>query len=341
MSSEDATTSKIGTPEHLNLMKALKEEPWAFDFFSAARRLEAAHQSEGFGRSKRPIQDPVRFSQYADMAFSPRSVHSLQAVEGRDVPSLRLLFSGLFGPNGAMPYFMTEWIADRRKHHDDETLEAFSDIFHHRFFSLFYRAWADSDPAVALDKGDLNDVYATYLSAIGGVTLTKGDDFLDHGRRYYMGQIGPSSARPESLARVLSDHTGVEIDISEFKGGWLTVESEDQVCLGNTPLGGGQALGNAIYSKASAFEIVAGPVDDEQFEKLLPDGEWAGLIDEVVTAVAGIELSWTLRILRKETDIETSGLSGTTRLGVDSWMIGDAREEALRGDVVISAQRYE
>ncbi len=59
---------------------------------------------------------------------------------------------GLFGPNGALPLHLTELAYERRRQLDDHTIVDFLNVFQHRLISLFYRAWADSEPAVSLDR---------------------------------------------------------------------------------------------------------------------------------------------------------------------------------------------
>lgn len=326
-------------PESLRFASNLRAEPWKHDFFAAARRFEAGSDGPGFGRSTSPAQDPVRFGQSARMDFSPRAIDGLETVGGH--LRLRLLFSGLFGPNGPMPYHVTDFISDRRQHHGDVTIEAFADIFHHRFFSLFYRAWADTDPVVSLDTDAPSggDIFEKFLGAVGGTYGLASHDFHDHDRRFYMGQIGPSASRPESLERILSDSMGVDVRINEFQGTWLAIEPEDRMRLGTSSLGDGSVLGSEVWSRDFAFEIEIGPLSAEDYTSFLPGADRAALVDEIVTAVVGLELEWNVRLLRKGRTIDGASLDGSTRLGFSGWM-GDIPDEALRADLSISDARF-
>ena len=50
---------------------------------------------------------------------------------------------------------MTEYARERIYHHQDTSLSAFADLFHHRLALLFcHRAWADAQPTVSLDRAD-------------------------------------------------------------------------------------------------------------------------------------------------------------------------------------------
>ena len=335
------TDGSSKTPENLQLINALREEPWSYDFFAMARRFQNGHDGPGFGYSLRPREDPVRFGQHARMAIASRSIHSVESDGERQ--KILLLFSGLFGPNAPMPYYMTEVINDRRQHHNDDSISSFADIFHHRFFSLFYRAWADSDPVLSMDKGQgrKEDVFAKFMGAVGGTFLVDSEEFKDLGQRYYMGHIGPSSSRPEGLEKVLHDHTGADIAVKEFIGTWLELSDEDCLSLGGAKLGDGKILGNSVYSPASAFEIEVGPLSEETYDSFLPKGENAKLVREIVMTTIGLELKWRVRLLRDPKTITGTklGQSNGGRLGYDVWM-GAPDKSVVCDDLVLSHTRY-
>lgn len=337
--SEDGKESRVSTPDAVKVLTTLQNAPWEYDFFAAARRLDASHPGPGFGRSTRPEQDPVRFGQRAEMAFPTRSIDSLAA--GAITPIVKLLFSGLLGAGGPLPAHLTEWSEDRRKHHNDDSFEAFADIFHHRFFSLLYRAWADADPAVCLDREDGFDPYAKFIGSLGGVYKVGALDFKDLSRRFYMTHIGPSSSRPEALERIFADFFRVPAKIEEFVGMWLEVPEEDRVTLGNTGLGDGMVIGKAIWSRTTTFEIVLGPMDKAEFEKFLPGKQHNSALREIVIANAGMDYDWRLRLRRKPRSITGSKLGEGARLGYDAWMgTGKAVKETC-DDMVISGDRYQ
>mgnify|MGYP002138968179 CR=1 FL=1 len=65
-------------------------------------------------------------------------------------------------------------------HSGDATFSRFLDILHHRFAALFYRAWAQAQPTVSLDRPD-EDRFAGYVGALvaeesiqmhGGIGMT-------------------------------------------------------------------------------------------------------------------------------------------------------------------------
>jgi type VI secretion system protein ImpH len=49
--------------------QALRQTPWAFDFFQALRRLECLHADKPrLGNSRRPADDPLRLTQQPSLS---------------------------------------------------------------------------------------------------------------------------------------------------------------------------------------------------------------------------------------------------------------------------------
>src|SRR6185295_3137821 len=88
----------------------------------------------------------------AELDFAPAPVSSLVQGERAVAPRLGVRIFGLFGSHGALLLHLTELARSRERQHGDATLRAFIDIFHHRMLLLFYRAWAQAQSAVDLDR---------------------------------------------------------------------------------------------------------------------------------------------------------------------------------------------
>ena len=98
------------------LYAKIAKEPWAFSFYQAMRRLEAAWPDRPrFGHSNRLAQDPVRLAQEPSVIFAPATLADWQPGEA-DLPARLLVhFFGLFGPDGPLPLHLTEYARDRRR----------------------------------------------------------------------------------------------------------------------------------------------------------------------------------------------------------------------------------
>src|SRR5688572_7496494 len=126
------------------LMAKLKSSPQMFDFFAAVRHIQSHFQEKSrIGRSLAPSQDPVRCRQSPFLEFAPSTIEADQVRE--DKPTV--LFSrpiGMFGANGRLPLYLTEYARDRILYHGDKNFTVFCNVFHHRLISYFFRAWADA-----------------------------------------------------------------------------------------------------------------------------------------------------------------------------------------------------
>ena len=134
------------------LFAAVEAAPYNFDFFALMRRMESLRpDSPRIGKASRPSQEALRLGQEPELDFAPAALATF-AHEGGAAPRLGVRFFGLLGSQGPMPLHLTEYVRERLRHRNDPTLARFLDIFHHRLLSLFYRAWAQSQPAVQHDR---------------------------------------------------------------------------------------------------------------------------------------------------------------------------------------------
>ena len=92
--------------------------------------------------------------------------------------------------------------------HHDPTLVRFLDIFHHRMLSLFYRAWANTEPTVSFDRPH-TDRFSDYVGAMAGLgmsSLRKRDEIADLTKFYYCGRLASQTRCAEGLQDILSDY---------------------------------------------------------------------------------------------------------------------------------------
>ncbi len=191
-------SSNRATPETVALMQALEAAPHRFNFFQAMRLIEAANPHlDRIGKAQKPGGEPVRLGQEPSLAFAPSMLAAFRPGE-EDAPDyLSGFFFGMFGPNGPLPLHLTEYARDRERLSHDPTFRAFADVFHHRMMSLFYRAWAEVQPTVQLDRPE-EDQFAKYVGATFGMgqqALTNRDALDDHAK-LFMGRRRTSSCVP-------------------------------------------------------------------------------------------------------------------------------------------------
>ena len=148
----------------------LRQHPHRFTLFAAMRALEQAYASAPrFGDSRRAADDPVRFEQLPRLTFAPADIGAFEEA-GQARPVLAQFGFGMFGPNGALPLHLTEFAYQRQHQLDDPTVSAFVNLFQHRLITLFYRAWANADPATSRDR-PADDDFELYVGALLGLLV--------------------------------------------------------------------------------------------------------------------------------------------------------------------------
>ncbi|HEY1314964.1 MAG TPA: type VI secretion system baseplate subunit TssG, partial [Steroidobacteraceae bacterium] len=152
----------------MNPLDRLREQPYGFSLFAALRLIEQAYpERPRLGEARRPGDDAVRLAQPPHLIFAPSDVMGLGQTES-GTARLEQYGFGVFGPNGALPLHLTEYAFERAAHRGDPGVVDFINTFQHRFIALFYRAWADGDPSVNLDR-PASDRFVRCLGALVGL----------------------------------------------------------------------------------------------------------------------------------------------------------------------------
>lgn len=324
------------------LLDSVEQEPWAHDFFALMRRVEClVPESPRVGRAQRPIQEPLRLGQVSELDFAPAPIANFRRT-GLTTGRLGVRFFGLLGSHGPLPLHLTEYVRERRHQHADPTLERFLDVFHHRMLSLFYRAWAQAQPPVQLDR-PADDRYGAWLGATFGLSpATAGRDSIpDAAKRYYAGLIGNRSRHPEALTKVLRQYFGVPVSLRSHVAHWMNVHGDDRSRLGfaanrterrgkgfglGAKLGSSANAGSKVYDRQFKFRVEIGPVALATYEAFLPGGlAWIELRDWV-TLLSGGDLLWDLQLGLRESEVPEPRLGRRVRLGLTSWLGGAPRQ---------------
>lgn len=324
------------------LFAAVEAAPHNFDFFALMRRVESLRrESPRIGKAARPSQEALRLGQEPELDFAPAALATF-SHEGGAAPRLGVRFFGLLGSQGPMPLHLTEYVRERLRYRNDPTLARFLDIFHHRLLSLFYRAWAQSQPAVQHDR-PADDRFAAWL----GATLGLGTELRTQGhlpeaaRLFQAGLLGSRSRHPEGLTKMLSQFFKVPVRIEPYIAHWMTIDAADRTRLGharNRPervssapaaLGSAATAGHKLRDRQYKFRIALGPLTLAQYRNFLPGGTaWLQLRDWV-RQYTGLDLLWDVQLCLARAEVPEPRLGRGVPLGVAAWL-GRANPKAPR-----------
>lgn len=327
------------SPVDLSALTLLRTRPHGFSLFAALRVLEQLHADRPrLGESRKATDDAVRLGQAPHLSFAASDVATV-TEDGDGAISLEQYGFGLFGPNGALPLHLTELAYERRRQKEDGTIADFLNLFQHRLISLFYRAWADSEPAVSLDR-PATDRFRMYLGALFGLgqdSVREADAVPDYAKLSRAGRFAQQTRSADGLEAILADYFELPIEVHPFSGAWLDIPPELRCRLGEQQLGMSVTLGATTWQCQHRFEIVLGPVPTADYTNFLPGGTGLEELRALVRLYTNDEWEWQLRLLLRDVDIPGIRLGAPgCQLGWMSWL-GERRASA--SDVIISGER--
>jgi type VI secretion system protein ImpH len=333
MAGEIGPSSPRLTPQEL-----LRAEPGRFSLFAALRLLEQMFaERPRLGESRKASDDGVRLGHVPHLIFARSDAATFQESDAGP-PRLEQHSFGLFGPNGPLPAHMTELAYERRRHAGDGVIVDFLNIFQHRLISLFYRAWADADPATNFDRPG-SDRFRTYVGALLGMAPLEArdrDTVSDYAKLSRAALFAHQARSAPALQAILADYFGLPAEVRQFRGAWLTVPGELRCRLGRDPatLGDGAFLGSALWRSQHKFEIVLGPLSLSRFQTLLPGAPGLRELADLVRLFTNDEWTWQMRLLLPQEEAPPTRLGRCGKLGWVSWL---GTHHGVADDVVIQA----
>lgn len=345
----------MSVPRRADVIARLSAAPARFDLFSALLRLESASPDKPrFGAAARPADEPVRVAQQVGLAFPPSAIGSVTAVAGGTDTAARIeqRVFGLTGPNGPLPVHLTEYAYERMLHHGDSTFARFLDLLTHRLALLFYRAWAQAQPAVGLMRPERAPVDRALacLFGNGAPQLRETDALGEHPRLHFAGRLARGARDAEGLGGWIRERFGVAVRIEQFRGHWMALPQRQRTRLGRraeSRLGQGAVLGGQVWDVQHRFGIVLGPLDWDQYRRFVPGARDLDELAAMVRQYVGLELAWDLRLLlrrdvapplRMARELQDSGAG---RLGRTAWLgrrRRDADEMLIDGDWLLARE---
>ena len=319
-------------PEEHPLIADLLKEAHRFSFFQAVSLLERANPDAvpvgGDGPASREV---VRFRPEVELGFPPSSMSAVELVETRGVYGeeesryrITSFLMGLYGAQSPLPNHYAEDIL--REQISDSTVRDFLDIFHHRIYSLFYRAWQKYRYPVQF-RGDGGDAFTRRFLAMIGLGTPEVQRATGLEPRRLLRYAGLLIQRPRSAAALqgfLGDWFDVPTRIEECVGRWVTIQPDDRPRLGlsGCRLGEDLVLGERAFDRRGQYQIAMGPLGYAAYEKLLPDGEDHSLLKSLTRFFVTDNLDFELELTLKGAEVPLLKLdtAQSARLGWTTWL---------------------
>lgn len=343
--SESATLSEHSTRPRIHILgyEKIQEQPWKFDWFQLMRRIEAQNADyPRFGTASHPKDEPVRVGQAPSLSFASSTL-SAAGFDPYGRFKLEQSGFGLYGPNGAMPLHITEYVRERIAYDDNLAQSAFSDIFHHRFSMLFYRAWANAQPTNSLDRPD-DDKFSGYVGSFAGFgprDKPEQDSVPDYVKRYFAGHLVRLTRNPEGLRSILQAYFGCPFHVQEWMPQRLYMQASEQTRLGSeepaSQLGMGAVCGASVLDRQNKFRLQAGPMGLPTYERFLPSGSYFTVLRDWLRNYIGYELAWDIQLVLNHADVPPLILGSRVRLGMSTWL-GEKQGDCDRADLILQPE---
>ncbi|MDQ7998135.1 MAG: type VI secretion system baseplate subunit TssG [Luteibacter sp.] len=339
--------TRDATPTLQPMLARLRRAPWKFGFLALLRRL-AAHDARApaIGRASRPRQEAFRLGQAAALTFAPREIAEVVLPEDRHeawpgpsgpasrlpgnnraLPMIRVHGLGMLGPNGPLPLHYTEMVRERTENQNDTTLADFLDLFHHRYLTHLYRAWAQSQAAAGLDRAG-DEVFSRYVARLTGhdPREIRSSVLPSHARLAASTHLGREARNPDGLAATLARFFAVPVQLQEFVLHWIRIDSDDWSHLGHardsSVMGRGAIAGEVVPDRQNKFRLVLGPLSLVQYLRFTPQGQDLPLLVEWVRGFVGHEFLWDVELRVRNDSTPPARLDDGEKLGWSTWLGG-------------------
>ena len=319
-------------PRHLSFLRDAATEPRRWGLLALARGVEArARHLPRIGRARRPEQSPIDLAQVPALQFPAPTIETIEFRKHR--PQVNGYWLGLTGPMGPLPVHLSEFAAYERRYAKERPFGRFLDLLANRMLQLFFRAWGESQPAVAADRPD-DDRFAAYLAMLTGATEGVPADaaFPARARLHYAGLFA-SRRSAVAIEDGLSHLLGQRVRVLEYQPAWRDISREDQTRLGRdfAVLGHDAMAGARVRVATDKFRVVVRAGSYEAYESMLPSGGRFQVAAEAITAFAPGHLEWDLTLEIAEEQTRPARLDGRTRLGWTGW-VGRHGDQRIRND---------
>lgn len=311
-----------------DLTGRLLAEPHRFSFFQVVRLLHRAHpEAVPLGRQGPAAREVLRLRPALSFAFPDADIASLareKAPEGPPRFTVEVNFLGLYGSVSPLPSFFTEEMLQAPD--ETELVRGFLDIFHHRFLSLFARAWLkyrhyeNYQPAGA-------DEFSGRLFALAGFGIVRppeGGEVPPVALLRYTGHLTRKPCAPSSLAALLADYFGqLPVGVTSCVPRWVSIAEANRNRLGeaNSRLGEDLQAGERVYDRSGRFRITLGPLALDDFLSFLPRKDRRAALSSLVRLAVTDDLEHELELTLEREAVPPLELGGCLALlGWTTWM---------------------
>jgi len=329
---EDSLSSAMPRADLSEVERALRAEPYRFEFFQAIRLLERLlpDRKPIGGSDAQPGEEMARLGTYPSLSFPASEIQAIEWPEGQAPPFVSVNFMGTTGPQGPLPHAYTTMVLGRLRT-GDRTLRDFLDIFHHRMLSFFYRGWEKYRFAISYERGD-RDCFSHHLLDLIGLGTAGLQERLavpDDAFLFFAGILGQRPHSAHALELLLNDYFEVRVQVEQLIGGWFRLDETTECCIGerttaSEQLGLGAVVGDEVWNQQAKARVRIGPLSLQQYLDFLPNGSAYASLRALLRLWTNEEVDFEVQLILEREEVPRCQLGGegdaAPQLGWVTWM---------------------
>jgi type VI secretion system protein ImpH len=312
-----------------DFIQSLRKEGYNFNFFQALELLEEKFFKEK--GIKNPLEaGKIRCVPDSSLVFPPSDIKKIEEVHG--VFKLTLTFMGLIGVSSPLPLYFSEYVA---RHEDNAVpLIDFLNIFNHRCYTLFYKAWKKYRFIRSFSLRE-TDSFSRRLALLAGLDPQRLSDPAYSKLLAFTGAFAGKSKSKSALTSLLSNFFNrLPVEINEFAPRWVPLRDPRQMGV-DMQLGVNSIAGAEKWDVAGKFRIAVGPLPREKFELFLPNSENINKIKELVSIFLMDPLEYDIEVKLQSSELVAVILGeNNTRLGETSSLGQSSRRSGVKSIVI-------
>ncbi|MGJ7530156.1 type VI secretion system baseplate subunit TssG [Variovorax sp. GB1P17] len=312
------------------VIDSLTARPQDFNLFQAISLLErAAPDAVAVGRAQGPRErEAVRLRAFVSLAFEASDVRAIDGAAQTGEPfTLTTCVLSLAGAGGPLPLHVAELLLERRQRRDHASAD-FLDIFNHRFLAFFYRSRRKHHVALH-PRAPAQSTLAATLDAASALGIRSGVRAPDNTALWlrHAGLLGGAPRSMTGLLAMLRDRLGVQVQGTQFRGGWHALEPDAFLRLdAGTRLGPATVLGQRVWDQGAGIRLAFSGLSRQRLLGLLPGGGDHALAQWLVRRFVprDLDVEMELKLAPAAARSSVLGAANPMRLGWTSWVAGPA-----------------
>lgn len=287
----NADLSAAGANELEETLARFQQDASKFSFYRLVYLLERLFpNTPRLGHTGPAKDERIRMRADHALVFSASDVTGLAHrpfPDGERRVQVSAAFLGLYGAVSPLPPHYVENIALSVHQGGNQPIRELLDVFHHRLFSLVYRAWSKYRLSVGYLSRGQDKFTRRMFCAVGLDGFADHDNFTLH--PFYFLKFAPLLASKSRSARglevVLHELLGdIGVDIEQFVGHWTLIEKplRNKLGVANHQLGESLVIGRYVYDGSGRFTVKLGPLEYDDYLSFLPGGHRRPFLQSVV-----------------------------------------------------------